>query len=304
MTPRRAPPLGPNGDAAPLSASDLARFCAFLYARTGMQFGEGKRYYIDRRVGQRMAVNGSGSFDDYFNQLHTDPVEVERLINSFTINETYFYREEHQLKSLSGDMLPDIASRRGAGDKLRIWSIPCSTGEEPYSIAIWLLENWPMVDAYNVEIVGSDIDTQALAEARLGRFAAKSVVRLPQRVRQDYFIPVKGNAAGEDHQIIQDLRESVIFTSANLIDDDTLAIHGRFDVIFCRNLLIYFDDPSRRKAVRNLYDRLLPGGYLCLGHSESMARLSDRFQVRRFEDAVVYQRPLQHRPGRGGDPDG
>jgi chemotaxis protein methyltransferase CheR len=298
MTPRR-----PDSDAPLLSAPDLARFCAFLYDRTGMQFGESKRYYIDRRVGHRMAVTGAASFGDYFNRLRVDPAEAERLINSFTINETYFYREDHQLKSLSRDMLPDIVSRRGPGDKLRLWSIPCSTGEEPYSIALWLLENWAMVDAYNVEIVGSDIDTQALAEARLGRYAAKSLSRLPPDIQRDYFLPVTGRGGAETFQIIQDLRESVTFTSANLVDGDTLAIHGKFDVIFCRNLLIYFDDPSRRMAVQNLYDRLVPGGYLCLGHSESLARLSDRFDVQRFEDAVVYQRPLEPRPAKA-NPDG
>ncbi|MDZ5648415.1 protein-glutamate O-methyltransferase CheR [Nitrospirillum sp. BR 11828] len=288
----------PSGEAPPLSGPDLARFCEFLYARTGMQFGESKRYYIDRRVGQRMVEMGAATFDDYFTRLRADTAELERLINSFTVNETYFYREDHQLKCLSRDMLPDIVSRRGPGDRLRLWSMPCATGEEPYSIAIWLLENWAMVDAYHVEIVGSDIDTRALAEARAGRYAAKSLARLPPELRRDYFLPGEG-AGAERFQLIQDLRESVTFTSANLVDGMTLTAQGRFDVIFCRNLLIYFDDLSRRLAVANLYDRLLPGGYLCLGHSESLARLSDRFAVRRFEDAVVYQRPLNSTLGDG-----
>ncbi|TWB59577.1 CheR family methyltransferase [Nitrospirillum viridazoti] len=301
MSPHR--PQRPNSDAPLLSAPELARFCEFLYDRTGMQFGESKRYYVDRRVGQRMALTGADSFTDYFNRLRLDLVEAERLINSFTVNETYFYREDHQLKSLSRDMLPDIVSRRGPGDKLRLWSIPCSTGEEPYSIAIWLLENWAMVDVYHVEIVGSDIDTQALEEARLGRYAAKSLARLPPDLQRDYFLPSKGRAGAEHFQIIQDLRESVTFTNANLVDGDALALHGQFDVIFCRNLLIYFDDRSRRQAVRNLYDRLVPGGYLCLGHSESLARLSDSFDVQRFADAVVYQRPRAPRPAKA-DHDG
>ncbi|MDE1146249.1 MAG: protein-glutamate O-methyltransferase CheR [Azospirillaceae bacterium] len=280
-----------------LSAADLARFCEFLYLRTGMQFGESKRYYIDRRVAGRMATSGYDSFALYFNHLMADPGEAESLINSFTINETYFYREEHQLRCLSRDLLPEIVSSRAPGDKVRLWSLPCSTGEEPYSIALWLLENWRMVDAYNVEIVGSDIDTQALAAARAGRYGAKALARLSPAVVHDYFEPAGEGAPEGEYHIIQDLRESVTFTNANLVDTNSLALHGAFDVIFCRNLLIYFDEESRRLAVRNLFDRLAPGGFLCLGHSESLTRISDRFAVRRFDDAVVYQRPRMVRSG-------
>ena len=270
-----------------LSSEDLQRLSDFLYRQTGMLFGESKRYYIERRVADRMATTGSESFSIYFNVLRADAGEREALVNAFTVNETYFYREEHQLACLSRDLMPDLAKSRKPGDKIRIWSAPCSTGEEAYSIAIWLLENWRMVDAYNVEIVGSDIDTQALRAARGGLYGDRALARLPEAVRQAYFEPAKRHR----FQIIDDLRESVSFTSANLIDGPSLKAHGRFDVIFCRNVLIYFDDASRLTATRNLYDRLTPGGYLCLGHTESMSRISDQFVARRFEDAVVYQRP-------------
>ncbi|MBB6251192.1 CheR family methyltransferase [Nitrospirillum iridis] len=309
MTRRRAPPRPPPQAGQPplLSATDLGRFCEFLYVRTGMQFGESKRYYIDRRLAGRMAAIGAATFADYFARLRADASEIERLINSFTINETYFYREDRQLLSMSRDLLPEVVATRGAGDKIRIWSLPCSTGEEPYSIALWLLENWRLVDAYHVEIVGSDIDTQALAEARLGRYSVRALAHLPEELVRDYFEPLPGGVRGADFELIQDLRESVSFTTANLVDAETLAIHGAFDIIFCRNLLIYFDDASRHVAVDNLYDRLAPGGFLCLGHSESLARLTDRFEVRRFEDAVIYQRPRDSRAGGrkdGGGPHG
>jgi chemotaxis protein methyltransferase CheR len=165
--------------------------------------------------------------------------------------------------------------------------MPCSTGDEAYSIAIWLLENWPLVDAYNVEIVGSDIDSLALEQARAGRYAPRALARLSARLVDSYFEP-------EHHhrrKIIDDLRESVRFTPANLFDRATLAGVGKFDVILCRNLLIYFDDVSRLVAATNLYDCLYPGGFLCLGHSESMARISDRFALVRLDDAIVYRRP-------------
>lgn len=270
-----------------LSTDELERLTDFLYRHTGMRFGQSKRYYIDRRVADRMSATGCPNFPVYFGVLRSDDREREALVNAFTVNETYFYREEHQLACLSRDLLPDLASTRRPGDKIRIWSAPCSTGEEAYSIAIWLLENWRMVDAYNVEIVGSDIDTQALAGARAGLYGERAFARLPDSVRSAYFEPAKRRY----WQLIDDLRESVTFTKANLVDGPSLATQGVFDVIFCRNVLIYFDDASRLTAANNLYDRLAPGGYLCLGHTESMNRISERFVTRRFSDAIVYQRP-------------
>lgn len=271
----------------PLMPSDLNWLCEFLYKRTGIQYGESKRFYIERRLIDRMGQVGLSKFSDYFNLLRTAGPEVEQLINSFTVNETYFYREDGQLRCLSRALLPEIVRTRGPGDLVRIWSIPCSTGEEPYSIAIWLLENWPLVDAYNIEIVGSDIDTRVLAEAAVGVYGERALSRLPPDVLQRYF----RSSDRFFKQIIDDLRESVKFTQTNLVDAASIAGQGRFDVIFCRNVLIYFDDASRRAATHNLYDALTPGGFICLGHSESMSRISDRFEPRRFEDATVYQRP-------------
>jgi chemotaxis protein methyltransferase CheR len=167
--------------------------------------------------------------------------------------------------------------------------VPCSSGEEPFSIAIWLLENWPLVDAYHIEINGSDIDTKALADARVGDFGVRALSRMPPDVVDRYFEPAHDGL----RRIIQDLQESVTFSPVNLIDDEAMKSHGVFDVIFCRNVLIYFDDESRLAASRNLFHSLKPGGFICLGHSESMTRISDRFGTRRFADAIVYQRPSE-----------
>ncbi len=279
LRPARAPDIA-------ISSEELQQMTAFIYRWTGMTFGEGKRYYIERRVAERIGKTGSVDTRAYLALLAKDASEREVLINAFTINETYFYREEHQFAALANEILPAIITDKRPGDLIRIWSVPCSTGDEAYSIALWLLEHWPLVDAYNVEIVGSDIDTKAVEAARAGRFAARALQRLPEKVIDDYFEP-------ENHhrrKIIDDLRESVRFTPANLFDGATLADLGRFDVIFCRNLLIYFDDASRLAAADNLHDRLVPGGYLCLGHSESMARISDRFALVRLKDAIVYRR--------------
>ncbi|MBO9711446.1 MAG: protein-glutamate O-methyltransferase CheR [Sphingomonas sp.] len=258
-----------------------------MYRWTGMTFGENKRYYIERRVSDRVRRSGAASLGTWLASLASDPGECEALINAFTINETYFFREDHQLAALVREILPQIVRHRRPGDLVRIWSMPCSTGEEAYSIAIWLLEHWPLVDAYNIEIVGSDIDTAAIEAARDGRYAARSLARLPAELIERYFEPERNHR----RKIIDDLRESVRFAPANLVDAASAASQGRFDVILCRNLLIYFDEASRLIAAANLFDCLAPGGFLCLGHSESMTRISDRFELVRLEDAIVYRRP-------------
>lgn len=270
-----------------LTAEDLRRISELLYKWTGMIFGENKRYYIERRIADRVKQSHSADVRAYLALLRGNAAERQALINAFTINETYFFREDRQLKALSDQILPEVVRTKRPGDLVRIWSIPCSTGDEAYSVAIWLLEHWPMVDAYNVEIVGSDIDTATLEHAREGRFAARALSRLPATLVERYF-------EAEHHhrrKIIDDLRESVHFTVANLVDPASVAAQGRFDVILCRNLLIYFDDASRAMAADNLHDSLHSGGFLCLGHSESMARISSMFDFVRLDDAIVYRRP-------------
>jgi chemotaxis protein methyltransferase CheR len=253
-----------------------------------MVFTEAKRYYVERRLWERMAVTDSESFASYFARLRTDThEEIQQFVNAFTVNETYFYREDYQLKCLTNDLLKERVSDKHAGEAIRIWSAACSTGEEPYSIAMWLLENWPRVDEYFIEIVGSDIDTHVLELARAGTFSKRALMRLPPELIAKYFEALPA----EQWQIAAELRDSVSFTSVNLVQPDDTRRHGQFDVIFCRNVLIYFDDASRRIAAENLYDNLLPGGFICLGHTETMSRISPLFSARRFADAIVYQRP-------------
>jgi chemotaxis protein methyltransferase CheR len=280
-------------DAAPeITEDEFRRLADFLYRRTGMVFTETKRYYVERRIADRIVATSSPSFAAYFTYLRSGlRDEVEHLINAFTVNETYFYREDHQLACLSDDLLKERVAAKRPGDTIRIWSIPCSTGEEPYSIAIWLLENWKDVDAYDIEIVGSDIDTRVLEAAAEGVFGKRALMRLSPELIARYFHDLDD----ERWQILDDLRQSVRFSRVNLIETRETRPQGRFDVIFCRNVLIYFDDESRRIAAENLYDNLLPGGFICLGHTESMSRISPLFEVCRYSGAIVYRRPQELR---------
>ena len=281
--------LDPAGKAAtPITQEDVTRLCEFLYRRTGMSFADDKRYYIDHRLVERIAATGSGSFQAYFALLRSDyDNEIEHLVNVFTVNETYFYREDHQLRCMTSDLLDDLLLRKAPGETIRIWSIPCSTGEEPYSIAMWLMENWSKVDSHNIEILGSDIDTRALKAAAEGVYGDRALMRLSRDLIDRYFQPVPGGK----HQIDAGLRDSIQWTRANLVDIPDMSRYRNYDIIFCRNVLIYFDDASRRVAAENLYDCLRPGGYICLGHSETMSRISPLFRVRRFPDAIIYQKP-------------
>jgi chemotaxis protein methyltransferase CheR len=274
-----------------ITDNEFRRFRDFFYRRTGIVFSDAQRYYVDRRLSDCIIAAGSRGFPDHFARLLTEPEELERLISMFTVNETYFYREEYQLHCLTSTLLDRITSRKKPGQSIRLWSIPCATGEEPYSMAIWLLENWSHVDSWDIEIIGSDIDTRALQAAEAGIYSERSLMRLPRHLVAKYFTTIPNG----QYRIDDALRGSVQFSRVNVINQADTGRWRDIDVIFCRNVLIYFDETARRTAADNLYDSMAPGGYICLGHTESMSRISPLFNVCRFPEAIVYQKP-----GEGG----
>lgn len=273
-----------------ITDADFLKFRDFFYRKTGIHFDEGKRYFVDKRLVERIEATGADDFRSYFIALRFESKgeELQQLVNSMTVNETYFFREAYQFDCMVKDMLAEVAKRKRPGGRIRIWSIPSSTGEEPYSIAIYLLERWPLIDDYEVEILSSDIDTTVLSAAQRGVYSARSVGQLPKEYLAKYFTRRNDN----EFVISRDLVSAVEFSRVNLTDANDTRKFRDIDLIFCRNLLIYFDDLSRRVAAEAMYDALSPGGFICLGHSESMSRISSLFSVRRFADAMVYQKPL------------
>lgn len=270
---------------------DYARFCDFFYRKTGIMFGANKTYFVERRLQERMSATRSATFRDYFTMVRfqASGEEMQSLVNAMTVNETYFYREDYQFDALVRHLLPEIARTRSTSDPIRLWSMPCSTGEEPYSIAMQILENWPQADEYSVEILASDIDSRVIAEAKQGLYSARSLHRLTPTLKNRYFTPI-----GEDFRICAELRGSIDFSVVNITEPLPMRRFRGIDVIFCRNMLIYFDDTSRRQAVEALYESLRPGGYICLGHSESMSRISSLFRPRKFGATILYQRPVDN----------
>jgi chemotaxis protein methyltransferase CheR len=273
-----------------ISGEDFRKFREYFYRKTGIQFDDSKRYFVDKRLIERIEATDSEHFRNYFMMLRFDAAghELQTLVNLMTVNETYFFREEYQFQCLVNSMLGEVTRRKKDHSPIRIWSIPSSSGEEPYSIAIYLLEFWPGIEKWDVEIISSDIDTDIITRARRGHYSARSVQNLPARLLRKYFEP-----SGDGYQICDDLREAVEFTHINLMEASNVKSYRGFDVIFCRNLLIYYDDLSRRRASETFFDALNPDGFVCLGHSESMSRISSLFRVRKFPEAIVYQKPLE-----------
>jgi len=283
--------LGQTASAIQISEDEYEKFYEYFYRRTGISFSGKKEYFVEKRLLERIAKTGSDSFKSYFTLLRfqASGEELQHLVNLMTVNETYFFREDYQFDALVRGILPEITRTRRPGATLRIWSMPCSTGEEPYSIAIQILENWSRADDFAIEITGSDIDSRVLADARKGIYGNRSLQRLSPELRKKYF-----RRLGDDQfEIHEELRSSIEFSIANLSDPIHMHRYRAMDVIFCRNLLIYFDDTSRRAAVEALYECLIPGGFICLGHSESMSRMSSMFLPRKFGDTIVYQRPIE-----------
>ncbi len=292
-TAEQRPPMAPD-ELSPLPGitdAEYGQIRDYFYKRSGIYFDDSKRYFVDKRVLNRIKATGHSSFRSYFSFLRFDRQqhEFQHLVNLMTVNETYFFREEYQLKAMVHGALQEIVKHKAKGETLRIWSLPCSTGEEPYSIALYLLEFWPELENYEVEIIGSDIDTRVLQKASRGQFNARSVKNLPKFIKQKYF---RFDAKTEIYQLNDDIRQCVGFSSVNLHEDSSMAKFARCDLIFCRNLLIYFDDVSRRQAAERLFDALNPHGILFLGHSETMSRVSSLFKVRRFHETTGYQKVL------------
>ncbi len=273
-----------------LTDADFMRLSNYFYDRTGIRFDHSKRYFVDKRVIACIQTAEAADFAAWFCRLRLGgEQELEQeLLNRLTVHETYFLREDHQLECLVSHVLPAILRERGPGEPVRILSLPCSTGEEPYSIALWLLEHWPEIDEVDVSIVGLDIDAESIARAREGVYGARAVHRLTPSLLRRWFDPVP-----EGHKIKPSIRDAIDLAAANVCDTSQMRRYRNYDVVFCRNLLIYFDEAASIRAAGNLFGAMRPGGFLFLGQTESMSRVSSIFDPIRFPQTTVYQRPWE-----------
>jgi len=258
-----------------------------IYKRTGMWFADNSKYLLQKRLSPRARELNFDSFQKYFYFLQYDPradTEFDQIYDLVTTNETYFFREPAQLAAFTEEIVPDVLMRKGV-KKIRIWSAGCSSGEEPYSIAMLLREaGW--YDKAAFEIFASDINQAVLAKARRGLYRENAFRATDPAVRDRYFT----KEADGSWRISDEIRNRISFGRLNLYDEPRVSLLGHLDVVFCRNVIIYFDDASKRIVVTNFYNRLVEGGYLLLGHSESLISLSTQFKLRHLKNDMVYQK--------------
>lgn len=275
---------------AEISAEQFQRLSQQIYQKLGLHFDDKKIYFLKKRVEKRMTALGIDDARDYvFMVSYADPqgVEMQALANLVTTNETYMFREYDQLQAFANYCLPEVLSAKHArGDRtLRIWCAGCSSGEEAYTLAMIVQDVFPQAQSWDCAIVATDIDENMLKHVEAARYGVRSVADVPDEYREKYLIE-----DGDDWIVRRRTAALVQIRHLNLNDRMAMRAMRGFDFVFCRNVLIYFDDLSRKAVVDHFYNALNPGSYLFLGHSESVGRVTTAFKLKRFESHLVYMK--------------
>jgi chemotaxis protein methyltransferase CheR len=289
--PERRRPSASGWDGA-LSDEEFALFRELVYAQTGIALTPHKRHLLQARLGRRLRALGLATFTAYHQYLmEQDPTgqELGRFTNAITTNKTDFFREAHHFQYLAEQWAPTLraGATRGVDRTVRIWSAGCSSGEEPYTIAITLRE--ALGAGWNVKILASDLDTDVLARAAAGVYSLEQTVPIPRPYLARYFL--RGTGDSQDLvRVRPEIRALVTFRRVNLLDR-AWPIKSRLDVIFCRNVLIYFDRPTQKQILERFRDLLKDDGLLFLGHSESVYGLLDG--VRHLGNTMYRRAPAE-----------
>jgi len=273
-----------------MTSEQYTRLRDLIYQRLGLFFEDSKVYFIKRRIERRITALQLEKVDEYIFYLRfCDETgrEMQELANLITTNETYMFREYEQLESFSNYCLPEILEekRKRGNRSLRIWSAGCSSGEEPYTLAILLREIIANIDEWEVEIVATDIDSNMLEAVEAANYGDRSVKDVPEAYFDRHLIAVPNG-----FRVRLETKRLVSSRHLNLNDRMSMRAMRGFDFVFCRNVLIYFDDASRKSVVDHFYSALNPGGYIFLGHSESIGRISSAFTLVRRGDFLTYRK--------------
>lgn len=259
-----------------------------IQEQCGITLSVNSGFFLERRLSSRLEALGLSSYLDYYQYLRYDPSgarEMDELVERVTTHETYFFREQYQLDAFSEEILPDLAKRFGREQRIQVWSAGCSTGEEVYTIAMLLLESG-LFKGWNIRVMGSDVSRKVLATARAAVYGENSFRTTTPALRRKYFIEANGRWTVRD-----DVRALCSFGQLNLIATERFRVLGPQDVIFCRNVLMYLSQDARHQVVEAFYDRLTPGGFLLLGHSESLLNVTTRFDLAHLQKDLVYRKP-------------
>ncbi len=280
----------PTAAEASLSRQTFNRLRDLVREHAGIDFPDEKRYLLESRVKPRLLAQEVPDFETYADRLEQgDTREIARLVNAVTINETAFFRHPSQFEALEDTILPELVRlhQQERSGPMRLWSAACSAGDEAYSLAILIRETIePRHPRMDYEIVGTDIDTAVLEEARAGRYRKRSVRNVPPAYLRDYF-----DRSGEAFVVDPAIRDMVEFRPLNLTDAQDMRRMRNFDLIMCANVLIYFNETSKKNVLQGLYRSLRPGGYLFVGGSEALGGLDVPLEPVRHEGALAYRRP-------------
>jgi len=272
----------------PFSFSEFEALRELIHAHSGIWLNDSKRTFLQVRLSKRLRARNISSVQEYYYFLKYDPGardELEALIDAVTVNETWFFRETGPVNAWQAHVLPALLDGNG---RVRLWSAGCATGEEPYTLAMLLLDGQPGLSNGRVEIIASDISQQALATARVGLYDPYKLRHTHQRWLDAYF----ANADDGQRRISPAVQRLVCFQRANLTDPRLSFRVRAVDVILCRNVIIYFDKKSRQAALANFHRALKPGGHLILGHSESLVHSVSPFEIVRLGGNILYRKPV------------
>jgi chemotaxis protein methyltransferase CheR len=280
---------------AVLRADEYRLLRDLVSERLGIWFGPESRLSLERRLRERLTVRGLASYGDYYQLLKYSPLaheEWEEASELLTTHETYFFREDYQLRAFKNELLPMLAERGKLRKRLQVWSAGCSTGEEAYTIAMLVLESG-LFDGWEVRVYGSDLSKKCIAAARRGVYGPTSFRTTSEESKRAWFVPqsTREPATGEALGVSPAVRALCHFGQMNLLDEERTHLVGRCDVIFCRNVLIYFDGPSRKRVIEMFHERLVHGGVLLLGHAESLLNVSTAFELLHLKEDLVYRKP-------------
>lgn len=274
----------------PMTGEDFVLIRDLIYNHSGLFFNEDSKYLLEKRLAKRLDFHKMGSFRDYYHYLRFNSArdqELSDIMDVLTTNETYFFREAFQLKAFTEEIIPEIkAEKEKKGERvIRIWSAGCSTGEEPYTIAMLLLD-MPSLRDWKVEIIGTDISHRVLQHARKAVYGRSSFRATDPSYIRRFFVDHDGA-----YRVRDMVREMVTISHLNLFDKSRLSLLGKMDIIFCRNVLIYFDHSSKKSVCESFCTALREGGYLLLGHSESLMNIQTPFALKHLKNDLVYQKP-------------
>jgi len=275
-----------GADSLGLSSASARLLRDLIHEKLGLYFDESRFTQLADRLAPLVVRRGFGSLLDYYYLLKYDDTgesEWPRVMDALAVNETYFWREIDQIRAIADVMVPQIFAA-SPFKPIQIWSIPCATGEEPLTIAM-MLEEAGWFDRASIRIVGSDASPAAIEKARAGRYRERSFRNLPAHLRERYFTPV-----GDEWQVAERLHRRVNWDIVNLLDPAEVARWGGSSIVLCRNLFIYFSEKSIRRSIDLLRDHMDAPGYLCVGASESLLRITTAFELRELGGAFVYVR--------------